>query len=144
MGGRGRRERGGSLQLLLSLLPSILNAFVLPFTLYHSHHFLLQANLLFIASADEGSVASNPFSVPEIDPEDTSWSSTWVQANFHNWEVTDSIKAAFQEENRSLLLTIDTPRDAFVEAREETAGGYREMVTSIYPPAVEWENAVDY
>jgi hypothetical protein len=68
-----------------------------------------------------------------------------AQANFHKWEVTDSITAAhthhkaLTDESVIPLLSLHTPPDAFARAREETAVGYREMVQSIYPPAVDWD-----
>ena len=40
-----------------------------------------------------------------------------------------------------LLIKTDTPPAAFLDARRETTLGYREMVTALYPPAAEWEDA---
>ena len=43
-----------------------------------------------------------------------------------------------------LLIKTDTPPAAFLDARRETTLGYREMVTALYPPAAEWEDANEY
>ena len=106
------------------------------------------ANLLFIASAAVGSVPPKPFAVPPLsEAEAYHLSPQWAQANFHKWEVTEAVGATSSDgaarTEEPQVLTASTPRDSFMLAREETARGYREMVASIYPPASDWDDAID-